>query len=147
MNNKKIASGAVAVIFVLLAFILNRSNEPSATANPKSNISGFSKEQKKINSNADGLSRNIAYIQYSKHARCRMDCRQITESEIEKVLETGTINYRKSELDVVECKQKYALEGYGDDRQHIRVIFAPCQNKTTVVTCIDLGEDWECACN
>lgn len=147
MKFKKIAFGTVAVIAALLGFVLNQSNEPSKTASLKNNTSVLTKEEKVESNTTNELNRNIKHIRYSKHARCRMDCRQITQSEIESVLKTGTINYYKSELDADACKQKYALEGYGDDRQHIRVIFASCQDKITVVTCIDLEEDWECACN
>ncbi len=93
----------------------------------------------------DGLNRNPANFHYSKHARCRMDCRHIDESEIKDILKNGTINYRKSELNTDACHQKYAVEGYAKD-QHLRIIFAPCGAIMTVVTCIDLGNEWECHC-
>jgi hypothetical protein len=75
-----------------------------------------------------------------------MSCRHIDESEIMGILESGTINYKKSELQASECKKKYAVEGYSKDNQHLRVIFAPCGNEETVVTCIDLNTEWTCDC-
>ncbi|MDE3234418.1 MAG: DUF4258 domain-containing protein [Bacteroidota bacterium] len=94
---------------------------------------------------ADGLNRHPHFIHYSKHAKCRMDCRHIDESEIKSILENGQINYRKSELNGDACHQKYAVEGYAKDT-HLRIIFAPCEDKVTVVTCIDLDHEWECHC-
>ena len=93
----------------------------------------------------DGLNRNQAHFHYSKHARCRMDCRHIDETEVKDILQNGTINYRKSELNTDACHQKYAVEGYVKD-QHLRIIFAPCGAEMTVVTCIDLANEWDCHC-
>jgi len=93
----------------------------------------------------DELNRNPAQFHYSKHARCRMDCRHIDEAEIKDILQNGTINYHKSELNADACHQKYAVEGYAKD-QHLRIIFAPCGVVMTVVTCIDLANEWECHC-
>ncbi len=45
-----------------------------------------------------GLNRNPSYIKYSKHSRCRMQCRHIEESEVKDILVNGTVNYKKSEL-------------------------------------------------
>jgi hypothetical protein len=94
-----------------------------------------------------GLNRNPAHIEYSKHARCRMDCRHISESEVLFILKNGKINYRKSDLDGAECRKKYAVEGKTNDGQRVRIIFAPCQEEVTVVTVIDLGTEWPCECD
>ena len=74
-----------------------------------------------------------------------MDCRHIDEAEIKDILQNGTINYRKSELNANACHRKYAVEGYAKG-QHLRIIFAPCGEMMTVVTCIDLANEWECHC-
>jgi hypothetical protein len=92
-----------------------------------------------------GLNRHPSQIRYSHHARCRMDCRHINETEIKYILEKGTINYRKSELNEDACHKRYAVEGYAQN-DHLRVIFAPCNNVVTVVTCIDLDKEWSCDC-
>ncbi len=75
-----------------------------------------------------------------------MDCRTITEPEVKQVLNTGTINYKKSDLKKSECAKRYAVDGYSKDGQHIRIVVAPCANELTVITCIDLDKDWECSC-
>lgn len=92
-----------------------------------------------------GLNRSPDAIHYTKHARCRMACRHITESEIKSVIKNGTINYKKSELQTDECKKRYAVEDIVN-KQRIRIIVAPCQNELTVITCIDLEKEWECEC-
>lgn len=93
-----------------------------------------------------GLDRNPSNINYSKHARCRMGCRHIDESEVKQILKEGKINYTKSELDGDDCKKKYAVEGYTHDNQKVRIIFAPCSDELTVVTVIDIGKEWPCDC-
>lgn len=75
-----------------------------------------------------------------------MACRQISEQEIQDILVNGSINYKKSSLQVADCQKKYAVEGLTADQQRVRVIFAPCAEEVTVVTCIDLGKEWECNC-
>ena len=57
------------------------------------------------------IDRHASRLILTRHARCRMDCRHITEKEIREVLEEGEINYRKSEPDA-HPDPKYALEGY-----------------------------------
>ena len=83
---------------------------------------------------------------FTKHARCRMDCRHITEKEIHEILNSGTINYGKSEPDG-KPDPKWAVEGFTDERQHLRIVVAPEGEKLIVVTCIELGVEWSCHCN
>jgi hypothetical protein len=136
----------VIVIIIIGALLLLvkqcQSNQDVETTNKKTTktTSPTSKESK-------GLNRNPAAINYSKHARCRMSCRHISESEVKDILKNGKINYSKSEIgDNPDCKKKYAVEGTTKDGQKVRIIFAPCQSEVTVVTVIDLGRDWECDC-
>jgi uncharacterized protein YdhG (YjbR/CyaY superfamily) len=76
-----------------------------------------------------------------------MDCRHITEKEIREILEEGEINYRKSEPDA-HPDPKYAMEGYTREGQHLRIVFAVPRagNSLVVVTCIELGVEWQCDC-
>lgn len=97
---------------------------------------------------ARGLNRYPDRINYSKHARCRMGCRHISEEEVEDILQNGTVNYKKSDIgNRPACQRKYAVEGKTHDGQRVRIIFAPCRAEVTVVTVIDLGQEWECDCN
>src|SRR5450432_1581994 len=52
---------------------------------------------------------------FTKHARCRMDCRHITSKEIHEILDNGTINYGKSEPDG-KTDYKWAVEGVTNER-------------------------------
>jgi hypothetical protein len=136
------------VLLLLLALaslaLRNCNSKPFNPNKPKEKHRSTHYDQSNVNQK--GLNRNPVHIQYSKHARCRMSCREITELEIVAILKTGKINYKKSELEQGECSKKYAVEGYSKDNQHLRVVFAPCNNEVTVVTCIDLGKEWQCDC-
>lgn len=49
-----------------------------------------------------GFDRRISYLEYSNHAKCRMQCRRISQAEVEEIMQEGKINYNKSDLR--ECK-------------------------------------------
>lgn len=87
-----------------------------------------------------------AALKLTKHARCRMDCRHITASEIQAVLEKGTINWKKSEPNG-KPDPKYAVEGTTNDGQLVRVIVAPKQEVNVIITVIDLQQEWQCDCH
>ena len=93
-----------------------------------------------------GLDRSSSHLILTKHARCRMECRDISEDEIKEILHDGNINYMKSDINN-ERGATYALEGYSHDHQHLRVIFAPKKDEIVVVTCIDIDKEWHCDCN
>ena len=84
-------------------------------------------------------------MQYSNHAKCRMECRHITQSEVEETMREGKINYRKSDVQNTRCP-RYAVEDNTKDGQHVRIVFAQCDNYTEVVTVIDLDTEWTCDC-
>jgi hypothetical protein len=87
-----------------------------------------------------------AELVFTRHARCRMDCRHISAREIHEVLDNGIINYGKSEPDS-RPDPKYAVEGYTAEQQHLRIIVAPENAKLIIITCIELGVEWSCHCN
>lgn len=74
-----------------------------------------------------------------------MQCRKISQEEVKEIMQNGKINYNKSDIKAHPCPE-YALEGMTSDDQRVRIIFAQCDTKTKVVTCIDLGTEWECDC-
>ena len=92
-----------------------------------------------------GFDRRVSYIEYTRHAQCRMECRKISQAEVEQIMHEGKINYKKSDLQDRPCPT-YALEGVTSDDQRVRIVFAQCDQKSKVVTCIDLDTDWECHC-
>lgn len=81
---------------------------------------------------------------FTKHARCRMECRRITQKEVKEIVRKAEVNYRKSDLDAAGGPT-YALEGYtSKDKQHVRIIVAPKQKHLSIVTVIDLDKEWVC---
>ncbi len=88
-------------------------------------------------------------IIYTKHARCRMECRDISENEVEFVLANGIINEAKSNEGDQESEGQcttYALEANTNDGQHVRIVFGACDKITKVITAIDLGVEHQCNC-
>ena len=110
-----------------------RGNTGTTTTNPVHQTGG-----------EEVIDRHASHIFYSKHARCRMNCRHINEEEIHEILETGDINFSKIESDA--RGKTYPLEGVTREHQHLRVVFAPKDDGLLVVTCIDLDRDWACTC-
>jgi len=127
-------------LLVIVALLIKRCNSSTGNqaGNDKTTIPG------EVNRNR-GLDRRVGFLEYTRHARCRMDCRHITQEEVKDILQNGQINYRKSEAQARPCPT-YALEGYSADKQHLRIVFAQCDTKTKVVTCIDLDTEFECHC-
>lgn len=92
-----------------------------------------------------GFDRRVSYLQYSNHAKCRMECRHITQEEVEETMKDGKINYSKSDIRNSRCP-RYALEEITKDNQRVRIVFAQCNAYTEVVTVIDLDTEWTCDC-
>lgn len=119
----------LALVAVILFFILRPSgNSPDHPKDPSE------------------LNRAESNFIYTKHAKCRMECRHIDASEVAEIYRTGKINYKKSEIENSRSP-KYAIEGTTHDRQHVRIIYAPAKNGVVVVTVIDLEQEWQCACS
>ncbi len=86
-------------------------------------------------------------LTYTRHARCRMDCRYISEEEVAYILRNGKVNKRKSKPHDAPCPT-YALEGVTPkDKQEVRIVFAACDDATKVITTIDLGNEYQCHCD
>ena len=80
---------------------------------------------------------------YTKHALCRLDCRQISKAEVLSTINNGEINHRKSEPDSLPCP-KYAYEV--DGKKNLRIVVAACPSKTKIITAIDLDREFNCHC-
>jgi hypothetical protein len=74
-----------------------------------------------------------------------MDCREITEAEIASVIQSGTINTKKSDSRDKPCPT-IAYEGTGTDGHKLRIVIADCESNDKVVTVIDLDQDYFCEC-
>jgi hypothetical protein len=125
----------VAAFIILLLWVSNKYHS-------------YNRNYKKADhtNNIQSFNRNANHLIYTKHARCRMQCRDITPEEVKEILHDGNINYAKSELND-KRGPKYALEGYSNEHQHLRIIFAPEDDGMVVVTTIDLDKEWPCNCN
>jgi len=138
MTSKKYLPFIVLILAALLLFYVKTKQRGPRPRFTEDNITVPVKDVVAINRNANE-------IIFSKHARCRMDCRHIDESEVKEILANGKINVNKIQQD--ERGPTYPLEGVTHDRQHVRIVFAPKGNDVLeVVTCIDLDTDWPCDC-
>jgi hypothetical protein len=120
--------------------------QPRVTVHNNTSITRTDKKNNNIIANDPAKLNRHAPLKYTRHARCRMNCRHVTEAEVVEILETGSVNTEKSNPLDEPCPT-YAVEGYSEEGQHLRVVFAPCEDTTSVVTCIDLDKDWSCSCN
>lgn len=84
-------------------------------------------------------------LEYTKHARCRMGCRHISESEVLQIVSHGTVNLKKSNPQATPCPVK-AVEGTTGDQQTVRVVYGECGRQKKIITVIDLKNDYVCDC-
>ncbi|MBS1685878.1 MAG: DUF4258 domain-containing protein [Bacteroidetes bacterium] len=83
---------------------------------------------------------------YTRHARCRMACRHITEADIREVLREGHVNEAKSKQESGRCPA-YAIEDErNSDHVRLRIVLAKCETEVKVVTCIDRDDEFACDC-
>lgn len=144
---KKLAPYLILLVLFVIALGLryyqsntgHNADLPTSTSESRNNktIAGY-------RSNLDYFRDPEAKYFFTKHARCRMDCRRVTQKEVKEIVRRAEVNYNKSDLDAAQGP-KYAVEGYTSrDRQHLRVIVAPKQRHLSIVTVIDLDKDSDC---
>jgi len=141
MNPQVKKAAPVILVFALaaLVFIIRQCKD-------ERDLTGSTKSKNTTTTDRDrGFDRRISYIHYSNHAKCRMGCRKISQAEVEEIMRDGKINYNKSDLQNARCP-RYAVEGVTTDNQKVRIVFAQCNEKTEVVTAIDLDTEWSCSC-
>ncbi|RYY89456.1 MAG: DUF4258 domain-containing protein [Chitinophagaceae bacterium] len=93
----------------------------------------------------EALDRHPEKIYYTRHARCRMDCRHISEADIRSILERGVVNLGKSDRRDRPCPT-LAVQGETGAGESIRVILAQCPDETRIITCYNLRREYECDC-
>ena len=125
--------GLIIILLIGLLYFFNTEKKPNSPSG---------KLRHRENSS---LNRDKQRLVYSKHARCRMACRNIDSTEVIEILEEGSVNYRKTDT-TTSRDPKFALEGRTNDGQRVRIVFAMAASKTVVVTVIDLDQDIECTC-
>ncbi|MGN6163550.1 MAG: DUF4258 domain-containing protein [Flavisolibacter sp.] len=137
---KKLAPFLILVLLALLVIVIKKCKGEDIVAPKKSTASA-----KKVSKRNHGFDRTLSYIEYTAHAKCRMQCRHISQQDIEDIMRSGDINYSKSDVNEAPCPV-YAVQGYTRTNEHLRVIFGQCDYKTKVITCYNLDEDFECHC-
>ncbi len=145
---------AVVLIAIVAVIILRKPKFIPPSANKQTQRSNGNNPVKNTNNkpnntftdNVADVNRHPKNIHYTKHAKCRMDCRHFTKQEVAEILEKGKINFDKSKDRAGKCPT-YALEGETSDGQHARMVFSFCgKEEVDVVTVIDLDTDWDCNC-
>lgn len=142
--NKKWVPYILIIVLGILLFFVKRCQKTDPVKPKTTTDTKRSDPAAEVNRNR-GFDRRVSYIEYTEHAKCRMQCRKISQAEVEEIMRDGKINYAKSDVNDRPCPT-YALEGVTKDDQRVRIVFAQCDLKTKVVTSIDLNTDWECHC-
>ena len=124
MKNRSLLVTICLLAAVFLVFIIRRWNEPVRK---------------------EAFDRTPPALVYTKHALCRMGCRQIDKNEIQEIMEKGLINFNKSDRRDRPCPT-FALQGRTSSGESLRVIFAQCPTETKVITCYNLEEEFACSC-
>lgn len=124
MRSRKATLSLVIIIILLSIFIFRRWREPKQR---------------------EAFDRTPGKLEYTKHAQCRMNCREISKKDINEIMSKGIINFSRSDRYDKPCPT-YALQGVTSDGESLRIIFAQCSNETKVVTAYNLKEEFECNC-
>ncbi len=132
---KKYAPFIVLALAALLLFFI-KHNQRGSNADQH-----IEKTANAVNSN-EGFSRAPDSIIYTKHSRCRMECRHITEEEVKEILQTGEVVANKVEED--SRGKTYPIDGRTKEDKMVRIVVAPKRNNLVIVTVIDLDNDWPC---
>src|SRR5579885_670277 len=101
---KKAISVLLLVLAAVVVLLVQRGDYKNSVS--KKGISYTDPSQQ--TNRAEGFNRRVSDLEYTKHAKCRMDCRHITQAEVQEILQNGTINYRKSNQNDRPCPT-YAL--------------------------------------
>src|SRR5688500_12944958 len=120
----------LVALLALLVFVI-RQFKDERTTRAKVTTANSNEKKGAVIDRDKGFDRRISYLEYSNHAKCRMQCRKISPAEVEEVMQDGKINYNKSDIQNARCP-RYAVEGITSDKQEVRIVFAQCNKKTTV---------------
>ncbi|WP_462250932.1 DUF4258 domain-containing protein [Ferruginibacter sp.] len=138
----------ILILLMVIAIIVIKQCKSNQEPAPKPKVTNNDKQEDPASNKTDrdkGFDRRTSYLEYSNHAKCRMLCRKISQVEVEEIMRDGKINYNKSDLQNARCP-RYAVEGVTNDDQRVRIVYAQCNESTTVVTVIDLETDFKCSC-
>ncbi|MFN8278363.1 MAG: DUF4258 domain-containing protein [Chitinophagales bacterium] len=144
-RGKSKAAGIAAIVVLLLLVGAVKGFKACRAAHPAASNTSASASQTSGTADAQHEIDPDARLIFTKHARCRMNCRHITEDNIREVLREGHVNYDKSEQKPGRCPT-FAIEDAMADGTQLRIVFAKCAREVRVVTCIDRTHEYECHC-
>jgi hypothetical protein len=104
----------VLVVVLLVAVLFARLYKVQSRHSPEATYSAY---------HQNIIDPNTALI-YTKHARCRMDCRHISEADIRELLREGHINEAKSQQNESPCPTYAIEEDRHKDGVRLRIVFA-----------------------
>ena len=84
-------------------------------------------------------------LRFTRHGRCRSECRQIDPYEIQQILNMGIVNESKSKRNDKPCPS-IVYEGRTIDGQQVRIVVGACKGDYRIITVIDLKNKWQCDC-
>ena len=143
---KKAVPYILLLLMAVLVIVIKRCTGTNESKSKQTSQTGNTQSVPSIAVNRDkGFDRRTSFLKFTEHARCRMQCRKISNEEIEEIMVNGKVNYKKSNLKDTRCPT-YALEGVTRDEQRVRIVFGQCNEFTNVITVIDLETDWSCDC-
>lgn len=146
MKNK-IKLLAIALIAAVSSFFFQGKEKTTNPTDNNSNVNIIDNKDKVDIPKDIQLSYKGKAVQITKHAQCRMDCRQINNKEIMEILAQDKINHNKTqEAQNGKCPS-YAYEGISSSGKKLRIVMADCEDRGKLVTVIDLKTDFECTCN
>ena len=111
MNKKWVPFLLILVLAVVLFFVKQYKGADTSKPTKDATTNNSKNQGSDINRNR-GFDRRVSYLEYSEHAKCRMQCRKISQTEVEEIMKEGKINYSKTDVDDRPCPT-YALEGLG----------------------------------
>lgn len=141
--SKKSIAGAFALLLLALVGFIQYSTGDAGVADNRNQQDTRQKSSDYYD--IDEISYKGKKIILTKHAKCRMGCREIDAYEVGEILDNGRINQRKSSPNGKPCPT-YSLEGQSRDGQRVRVVIADCRDIVKIITVIDLDNKYECSC-
>ena len=86
MNYKKLLPFIFFLILAFLAIGIKRCNIPETTSTTKQPPRNNTSKPAEIPAERKNFDRNISEIFFTKHAKCRMQCRRISQQEVKDIL-------------------------------------------------------------
>ncbi len=161
LSAKQIVVGVLGIIAIIMGLFKNadtenvgennsnKENQEIVDFNSNSDKETDTNKPGQVTDNTDAGNQRLTYdgkdLILTRHAKCRMNCREISKAEVKEVIREGVENKRKSNPNDSRCPT-IALEDWTEDGQRVRIIVADCDNVAKLVTVIDLENEYQCDC-